>query len=118
MDLRSFINVGLIGLIFGFSIVASRFAVGQFDPIVYTGLRLVLALIAFASFYFVARQRYPFPLDYKLWGHTFLLGLFGMALPMACFIAALQYISSGVSAIFVTTGPAVIALIAHFTLPK
>lgn len=118
MDLRSFIYVNLIGFVFGFSIVASRFAVGQFDPIVYTGLRMILAFIAFGGFYIIARQRYPFPTDYKLWGHPFLLGLFGMALPMACFIAALQYLSSGISAIFVATSPALIALLAHFLLPN
>ncbi len=117
MNVKSLVNVMLIGVFFGGGIVASRFGVGQFDPIIFTGLRLTIAVLAFVSFYSIARKRYPFPTNWKIWRHSLLIGTLGMAVPMTCFIAALQYQSSGVSAIFITTGPATIALLAHFALP-
>ncbi|MBF0277048.1 MAG: DMT family transporter [SAR324 cluster bacterium] len=117
MNLKSLVNVMLIGLLFGGGIVSSRFGIGQFEPIVFTGLRLAVAVLAFAGFYLVSHQRHPFPSNWRLWRHSLLLGTFGTALPMTCFIAALQFQSSGVSAIFITTGPAMIALLAHFALP-
>lgn len=117
MGIKSLVNVLIIGLFFGGGIVASRFGIGQFDPILFTGFRLTIAALAFAIFYSIARKRYPFPTDWKLWRHSLLIGTLGMAIPMTCFIAALQYQSSGVSATFITIGPALIALLAHFALP-
>lgn len=44
------------------------------------------------------------------------LGVFGTAVPMTAFVVALQYQSAGVTALLITIGPAITALLAHFLL--
>lgn len=116
MSLRALPYVIIVGLLFGMSIIASRFAVDQFDPLVYVGLRLTLATVTFAGFYLFAGRRNPFPTDRGLWQHALVLGIFGTAIPMSTFVAALQFQSSGVTSILTTTGPALIVVLAHFAL--
>lgn len=116
MDLKPLTYIGLIGFFFGINIVASRFALGQFDPIFFVGLRLAVAAFSFVPLYLIASQRYPFPKDWKVWVDGSVIGVLGTAVPMTCFVLALKYQSSGVASILVTTGPAITALMAHFVL--
>ncbi|MBV7328745.1 EamA family transporter [Chloroflexi bacterium TSY] len=51
MNFRSIPFILLVGLLFGLSIVVSRFAIDQFAPLPFVGLRLTIASIAFASLY-------------------------------------------------------------------
>ncbi len=107
----------LLGFVFGSTLIASRFSVGQFPPATYIGLRLTLAVLAHLLVYLVASHRYPWPTDRRLWKHAAMMGVFGTAIPMVSIVAALQYLSSGIASILITTGPAIIVLLAHFTLP-
>ncbi|MCP4538778.1 MAG: DMT family transporter [Chloroflexi bacterium] len=106
----------LVGFLFGSTLVASRFGIGQFHPFTYLGLRAVLASLGYGVIYIVSRRRRPWPKDPSLWRHATLLGILGTALPMACFLYSLQYMSSGIAAIFLTTGPAMAIFLAHFFL--
>ena len=106
----------LVGLLFGTTLISSRFGVGQFHPITYLGLRAVLASLGYGAVYVVSRGRRAWPTDPQLWRHATLLGLFGTTVPMACFLYSLQYLSSGMASILVTTGPAIAILLAHFFL--
>jgi drug/metabolite transporter (DMT)-like permease len=106
----------LVSCLFGSTIIASRFGLGQFHPIAYLGLRAVLASLGYGTVYVVSRRRRAWPTDPRLWRHATLLGILGTAVPMACFLYALQYLSSGMSAILLATGPALAILLAHFFL--
>jgi drug/metabolite transporter (DMT)-like permease len=106
----------LVGFLFGSTVIASRFGLGQFDPITYLGLRAVLASLGYGAVYAVSRRRRAWPTDPSLWRHATLLGILGTAVPMACFLYALQYLSSGMSTILLATGPAFAVLLAHFFL--
>lgn len=106
----------LVGLIFGSTIVAARFSVGQFHPVTYLGLRAVLASLSYGAVYVLSPRRRAWPRDPHLWRHATVLGVFGTAVPMTCYIYALQYLSSGMASILLTTGPAVAILLAHFFL--
>jgi drug/metabolite transporter (DMT)-like permease len=106
----------LVGLIFGTTIVAARFGVGQFHPVTYLGLRAVLASLSYGAVYVLSPRRRVWPKDPQLWCHAAVLGVFGTAVPMTCYIYALQYLSSGMASILITTGPAVVIVLAHFFL--
>ena len=45
----------LLGFFFGSSLIASRFSVGQFEPITFIGLRLTLAGMGYAAIFALAR---------------------------------------------------------------
>jgi drug/metabolite transporter (DMT)-like permease len=106
----------LVGFLFGSTLVASRFGVGQFHPITYLGLRAVVASLSYGAVYVLSRRRRAWPTDPHLWRHATLLGVLGTALPMAGFLCALQHLSSGMAAILLATGPAFAILMAHFFL--
>ncbi len=105
----------LLGFFFGSTLVASRFSVGQFEPTTYIGLRLALAGLGHAAIYAVSRRRH-WPTDRRLWKHAIVLGVLGTAVPMTFIVSSLQYQSSGITSLLITTGPAVTVLMAHFLL--
>lgn len=106
----------LTGIFFGTSLIAARFATGQFAPTTFTGLRLMLASVGFISIYLVGGDRRPWPTDLTLWRHSLLLGVIGIAMPMFMTVMALQYLSSGVTSMLTATGPAITVIMAHFLL--
>jgi len=106
----------LQGFLFGSTLIASRFSVGQFHPTTYVGLRMALASLCYAVFYLLDRRRRKWPMDPRLWRHAALLGIIGTAVPMIAFVGALQYQSAGLASVLVTSGPAITVLMAHFFL--
>ena len=116
MTLQAVPYILLVGFLFGSTLIASRFSVGQFHPFTYLALRAALASLGYGVVYVVNRRRRAWPTDPRLWRRATLLGILGTALPMACFLYALQYLSSGMAAILLTTGPAMTILMAHFFL--
>ena len=109
--------ISFLGFLFGSTLVASRFSVGQFQPTTYIGLRLSMAGLGHIAFYTFVNRRYKWPTDRRLWFHASVLGILGTAVPMTSIVTALQYLSSGLAAIFITTSPAITVLLAHFFLP-
>ncbi len=109
--------ISFLGFLFGSTLVASRFSVGQFQPTTYIGLRLTMAGLGHVAFYTLVSRRYHWPTDRRLWLHASVLGVLGTAVPMTSIVTALQYLSSGLAAIFITTSPAITVLLAHFFLP-
>ena len=84
----------LLGLLWGSSLVASRFSVGQYDPRTYISLRLLLASMAHLSVYVFSGwmgAKRSFPRDPKLWRHAAVLGVLGTAIsieqPGAAYVA-------------------------------
>lgn len=93
----------------------ARFGLAQFNPITFVGLRLALACMAHLGVYLVDRRR-RWPTDRLLWRRAALMGVLGTAVPMTVLLLSLQYQSSGVTSIFITTAPAITVLMAHFFL--
>ncbi len=110
-------NVILLGALFGTTLVASRFSVGQMSSLTYVGLRLGLATMGFLIIYLLPTSKRVWPRDVTLWQRGVILGIFGTALPMVSFVSSLQYISSGLASVLMTTSPAITAILAHFLLP-
>ncbi len=108
--------ISFLGFLFGSTLVASRFSVGQFQPTTYIGLRLTMAGLGHIAFYTLVSRRYRWPTDRRLWLRASILGVLGTAVPMTSIVTALQYLSSGLAAIFITTSPAITVLLAHFFL--
>lgn len=116
MNKQALPYVTFVAFLFGSTLVASRFAVGQFSPTTYIGLRLFMASLAHVLVY-LALSAHKIPRNGRLWGHALVLGLFGTAIPITAVDLSLQYLSSGVAAILVTTSPAIMIVLAHFFLP-
>jgi drug/metabolite transporter (DMT)-like permease len=108
--------ISLLGILFGSTLVVSRFSVAQFQPLTYIGLRLSMAGACHGMIYLLARRRH-FPRGRYLWRHAAVLGIFATAIPMTALVSSLQFQSSGVTSVLITTGPALTVLMAHFLLP-
>lgn len=105
------------GMLFGSSIISTRFGISQFHPLTFIGLRLLIASLLFASIYLVGTKRgFRFPKDNQLWFHASVIGIIGTAIPMLAFVSSLQYQSSGVSGTLITIAPAITVVLAHFFL--
>ncbi len=117
MTLDALPYISFLGFLYGSTLVASRFSVGQFNPTVYVGLRLTLAGLAHLAFYVLASKRFRWPTDRRLWFHAVVLGVLGTAVPMTSIVNSLRYLSSGIASVLVTTNPAITVLLAHFFLP-
>ena len=116
MNIKALPHISLLGFLFGSSLVASRFAVGQFEATTYIGLRMVISsLLALGVIYLATGRRLP--RDRLLWWRASLLGVFGTAIPMTFVILALEFQSSGVTSLLLSTGPAMTVIMAHFSLP-
>jgi drug/metabolite transporter (DMT)-like permease len=105
----------LLGVLYGVNLVASRFATGQFEPLVYVSLRVAIASLLYLGAYPI-RPNLKFPTSRRLWLHSGVFGIIGIAIPMTCFVMALQYLSSGVVSLFQTLSPAMTIVLAHFFL--
>ncbi len=116
MTIQALPYILLLGLLFGSSLIASRFGVGQFNPTTYIGLRMALASLGHVTFYALGYRSRGWPKDPRLWRQATTLGVVGTAIPMTAVINSLQYQSAGIAAILLTTGPAVTVLMAHFFL--
>lgn len=116
MHTKAFPYIGLLGLLWGSNLVVMRLGAGQFDPILFTGIRLLVASLAFVLVYTFSGRRL-IPTDPKLWRSGAFLGVISTAVPMTAIIFSLTLQSSGVTALLITTAPAFISLAAHFFLP-
>lgn len=106
----------LTAFLFGSTLIASRFSVGQINPFTYISMRLLIASSGHILYFLISRR--PFPTDRTLWKHAGIFGVFGTASNLVLIVSTLQYLSSGLTAIFITISPAATALFAHFLLPE
>ncbi|MBK7894666.1 MAG: DMT family transporter [Candidatus Promineifilaceae bacterium] len=116
MHTKALPYVGLLGLLWGTNLVIMRVGVGQFDPMVFVGIRLLLSSLAFVAVYTFSGRRLV-PTDRKLWLYATFLGIVSTAIPMTAVVTSLTFQSSGVTALLITTAPAFITIAAHFFLP-
>lgn len=116
MTLKALPFVILTGFLFGSTLIASRFSVGQFHPLNYISFRLLLASSAHLLIYLFSQR--AFPRDRTLWFRAALYGVFGTAVNLVGIVSSLQFLSSGLAAILITTSPAIVAVLTHFFLPE
>jgi drug/metabolite transporter (DMT)-like permease len=116
MSVQAIPYIVLLGFLFGSTLIASRFSVGQFHPTTYIGLRMVLASLGHIAIYTFGFRNRSWPRDLRLWGHAAVLGIFGTAVPMTSIVTSLQFQSAGLTAVLLTTGPAITVIMAHFFL--
>ncbi len=76
----------------------------------------MLASLCHLALYALSKKR-SWPKDRQLWRHAATLGILGTAIPMTAIVSSLQYQSSGITAVLITTSPAITVLMAHFLLP-
>lgn len=115
MTLQALPYITLQAILFGTTLIASRFVVGQIESLTYVGVRLALASLLHVGIYLLSPKR-SWPRERQVWRHAPILGIFSTALPMSLIVGSLQYQSSGVTALLLTTGPALTVLMAHFWL--
>ncbi len=116
MSIQALPYTVLLGVLYGTSLIASRFGMEQFHPSVYVGLRMSLASLAYLLVYLLDRRRRKLPREPILWRRAALLGVFGSAIPMTSIVSSMQFQSAGVTSIWLTTGPIFTVLMAHFFL--
>jgi drug/metabolite transporter (DMT)-like permease len=105
-----------LGLLFGSTLVASRFSVGQFETVTFIAMRMAIAGLLHAIIYLFAIKGRKWPNGRELWKRSVVLGIFSTAIPMNFVTASLNYQSSGVTAILVSLSPVFTVLMAHFML--
>lgn len=116
MNPKSLPYVTLLALIFGSTLIVSRFSVGQYASLTYVSLRMLIASLCHVAVYALGSDR-VWPRDRRLWRHAPVLGVVGTALSMSLIVSSLQYQSSGVTSLLLTAAPAITVLLAHFFLP-
>ncbi|MFP4376110.1 MAG: DMT family transporter [Spirochaetales bacterium] len=104
----------LLSLFFGTNLVVSRFGLGQFHPVGFVALRMPIA--AALCLLWVRLQYGRLPRGRDLWLHGSLVGVFATAIPMLCFVSALLFQSSGVTALMITLVPVAAMLYGHVRL--
>ena len=90
MDKKALPYTMLLGTLVGTSLIASRFSVGQLNPVTFTGLRLSLASLGYIAVYLLRIGGRRWPTGRRLWRDAALLGVFHTAVPMVCILVALQ----------------------------
>ena len=116
MPIQALPYIFTLGLLFGSTLVVSRFSIGQFDSVTYIALRLSLAALMHAIIYIFSIKGHRWPTGRELWKRSAVLGIFGTAIPMNFITASLNYQSSGMTSILITISPAITVLMAHFFL--
>ena len=116
MDSKSLPYVSLLALIFGSTLIVSRYSIDQFSSLTYVALRLLLASLCHVAIYAASKRR-AWPRDRQIWRHAPVVGIVGTAIPMSFIVTSLQYQSSGITSLLLTTAPAFTVVLAHFFLP-
>lgn len=108
-------GVLLLSVFFGTNIVFSRFSLTQFHPLGFVAARMVLAAVL-ALIWLLVRDR-TLPTGWSLWLHGSVVGIAATLVPMMLFVSALQYQSSGVTALMISMVPLSAMFFAHLRLP-
>lgn len=119
MNSQSIPFVFLQALFLGTNMLFSRYALEQFHPLNFVGLRfLVAGLLTVSVYVVVGRKNRTWPKDRRLWMHATIFGILGSVVPMTLVVWSLQYQSSGVSSVLATVVPALTVVLAHIFLPE
>lgn len=116
MNARRLGLIGLAGITLGGSIVMTRVGLRELPVFSLITLRMTLASVAFGIGLVVLRP--PIPSGARMWVDIVVVGIVNTALPLTAFTLALQFMSSGVIALFVALIPLSTGLMAHLGLAE
>jgi drug/metabolite transporter (DMT)-like permease len=114
MSGQALVFVLIQGFLFGSSLLATRFSVGQFHPTVFSGLRMMTATLLYLAMFAFSRRSWP--RDWRIWGHGAVIGILFTAVPIMAIVNAVKFQSSGVTSMLLATNPVLTTLLAHFFL--
>src|SRR5262245_40146751 len=97
------------GVMTGFAVVVTRFALGDIPPMILSGLRMLLGGVGLAAALVILRRILPSRRFAYL--HMLIGGLIGVGVPVIGFTLTLQHMSSGVSSVFTSLIPLATAII-------
>ncbi len=109
--------ISFVGLMFGSTLIASRFSTGQFATPTYIAARLTIVSLFYIVIYLVSAKR-TWPTDRALWAHSALVGVIATGISMNLVVGALVYLSSGLTSLLITLNPPLVVLAARFFLPE
>ncbi len=109
--------ISFVGLMYGSTLIVSRFSTGQFATPTYIAARMVLASLFFVTIYIVSAKRH-WPTDKALWIHGTLLGVIATAISMNLVVGALNFLSSGLTSLLLTLYPPCVVIAAQVFLPE
>jgi drug/metabolite transporter (DMT)-like permease len=105
----------LLGLVWGFSFLLVKLAVGSLPPITVAAGRIVIGALALALFLQFRGGRWPS--DRRDWAKLVVMGFIGNVLPFSLISWGQMHIDSGLSAILMAAIPLSTILIAHVFAP-
>lgn len=108
--------VMLFALMLSSHMVVSRFSMGQFEPLTFISLRIILTAVLTIAFFKLVFPKRKLSTDSRTWFHCGVYGILGTFLPLASFVTALQYQSSGVVSLFGSLNTAFTVLFAQMLL--
>ncbi|MFW9078528.1 DMT family transporter [Pseudomonas sp. P2757] len=108
-DIRVYLTLAMVTMIWGGTWVAGRFLAGSLSPIFAASLRFLLASLALLGFMWLARIPLARPTPVQ-WLQLTLLGGFGIFFYNLCFFYGLNYINASRASLIVALNPAVIGL--------
>jgi len=106
---------GSLCFVWGSTWLAIKVGLGSLPPLLFAGIRFVIAwglLLAYALV-----MRIKFPGDKTSWRVMLFLGVTQIALPYALVFWGEQYVTAGLAAVLFATVPFFVALFAHFIVP-
>ena len=118
MNVQAGLFVLLAGLLYGSVTIASRFCLGQFDPITFSAIRLIITGLLYWFVQFIVFKGKKIPKDKTLWKKGAFVGIFGDGVPTILMISGMTYLSSGMASTLYTLFPVVIALLSPVFLPE
>lgn len=108
-EIRVYLTLTVVTMIWGGTFVAGRFLAGSLSPMFAASLRFLLASAALLGFLWLARIPLVRPAP-RQWLQLILLGFFGIFFYNLCFFYGLQYINASRASLIVALNPAVIGL--------
>ena len=108
----------LLGTMYGTTLIASRFLLGDLDSTFYLTLRLLISSLAYLLLYLVRPKTYPFPKKAKTWRLGTIFGVLSTILGMNLILFGMRFVSGGLASILISLGPAITVVLAHWFLKE
>ncbi|WP_417432738.1 DMT family transporter [Kiloniella sp.] len=107
-----FLLLTSLAAIWGSAFLAIKITVEDIPPATIAAGRLLVATVVI--YVYMRSRSLSLPTDKKFWHQIILISFFSMAAPFAMISWAEQYISSGLTAILMATGPLIALILSHF----
>lgn len=109
---RDFAKLTLLGAIWASAFMCIEVALADFSPLAIAGWRIAIATCALAPLVLLRRE--PWPRGARTWGLILLAGALYNAIPFTLISWGQQFITSGLTAILMSSGPFAALVLSHF----